>query len=92
MFSAEKSMKQVNGFKIVFEELTTMDAVEWAEAKPWSISLAQVRQSFEQQEIIIAGFVCLFSHFRSSHIIAGKRSKEENNPLWQMCFFKKWYS
>lgn len=28
MFSAEKSMKQVNGFKIVFEELTTMDAVE----------------------------------------------------------------
>ena len=42
MFSAEKSMKQVNGFKVVFEELTTMDAVEWAEAKPWSISLAQV--------------------------------------------------
>jgi len=28
MFSAEKSMKQVNGFKVVFEELTTMDAVE----------------------------------------------------------------
>jgi len=46
-------------------------------------------QSFEQQEIIIAGFVCLFSHFRSSHIIEGKRSKEENKPPVANVFFKK---